>query len=355
MIFTKELMKMQNGQPVCSLSDWEKRRLEILDILAKNAYGYLPTDEVRAEMTITETIKKCCSGHAVLYNVSFCMTSAKGSYSIPAHFFIPKGTGKHPLVILLNFRPDTYDMYYPAEEIIDNGLAILSVCHENIQLDEQPDYRQGLGSILTPPDSPYRYGQISIWAFAASRMMDCVRQLDEIDAENIAIAGASRLGKTALWCGANDTRFRFVFSNGAGCMGDALNQIKHKGSEPISSIKRSFPSWFCPNFQSFEKEEDLPYDQHWLMACIAPRFVCIGSAQDDLWADPESQQLTCIGASAAWQLYGLEGYGEPKEMLKPNTRSTGGQIGFHYRDGIHFLGRPDWLHFMDFMNANLKK
>ena len=48
------------------------------------------------------------------------------------------------------------------------------------------------------------------------------------------------------------------------------------------------------NFKEFidEKEDCKPYDQSWLLALIAPRYLCVGSAIEDKGADPKSEFLT---------------------------------------------------------------
>ena len=48
--------------------------------------------------------------------------------------------------------------------------------------------------------SPSDAGKIAMWAWAAMRVMDYVMTLPEIDRDNIAVIGHSRLGKTALLC-----------------------------------------------------------------------------------------------------------------------------------------------------------
>ena len=353
MIFAKSLLTLNDGRTADTKELWEIRRQEILRILSENAYGYLPQDNITCRMEIKDSIKKCCSGHGVLHEVDFVMTSDKGEYTVPGHFFMPTSEGPHPLILLLNFRPDAYDRYYPAEEIIENGFALISVCYHDINQDLQPDISLGLGSILDLPDPLFRYGKIALWAFAASRILDSLEGFPSIDLSNAAIAGHSRLGKTALWCGANDTRFKFVLSNCSGCMGDAVNQVKHEGAETIRDIQEKFPYWFCESFFKYRSEEELPYDQHWLMACIAPRFVCTAAAEKNLWADPISQQLCCVGASEAWEIYGLKGFAGGEERLTVNKPSLEGHVGHAYRDGIHFLGRPDWLSYMAFIKQHL--
>lgn len=52
----------------------------------------------------------------------------------------------------------------------------------------------------------------------------------------------------------------------------------------------------------------MPFDQHYLIASIAPRYVCVGSASEDAWADPKSELLGCLAASSAYEKYDKKGF-----------------------------------------------
>ena len=200
------------------------------------------------------------------------------------------------------------------------------------------------------------WGKISMWAWGASRVLDYLLTRSEVDSENVAVIGHSRLGKTALWCAAQDERFRFAFSNDSGCAGAALERIKHENAETIESITRVLPYWFCENYHRYAKNvESMPFDQHFLLGAIAPRFLCVGSASLDAWADPYSEQLCCCEASQAWEVNGHMGFVGPKESAHIGDSFHEGNIGYHLRDGIHFLGRTDWLQYMAFMKKKINK
>ena len=86
---------------------------------------------------------------------------------------------------------------------------------------------------------------------------------------------------------------------------------------------------------------------------IAPRFVAIGGAQEDTWADPYSEQLNCVASTPAWEINGKKGFVGPETFAKVGDDFSEGSISFHYRDGVHFLGRGDWLSYMAFVKKNL--
>lgn len=350
MKFTPDLLTFADGTTVADVSQWPRRREELLDILRREEYGDSPEEPAAVEGVVTGVEKKCCSGHAVLETIDLSFETETGRFTFPFHLFLPNTPGRKPLFLLINFRKDVYDMYYPAEEIVDNGFALAVVCYQDIASDDG-DFSTGLAACYS---RNYTWGKIGMWAFGASRMLDYLLTRPEIDGENAAVIGHSRLGKTALWCAAQDERFRFGISNDSGCGGAALEQTKHEGGETIAYMDRTFPYWFCKNRSKYvSPETEKPFDQHFLLGAIAPRYVCVGSASEDAWADPWSEQLACVAAGPAWELHGKPGFSGGEAPARVGESLDGGCVGYHLRDGCHFLGRADWLQYMKFVKERL--
>ena len=182
--------------------------------------------------------------------------------------------------------------------------------------------------------------------------MDYLETNSKVDAKKVAILGHSRLGKTALWAGASDKRFALVISNNSGRVGAALT--KRIFGEPLDFMHEAIPYWFCDDFGKYTgKEHLLPVDQHELIALIAPRPVYVASAEEDLWADPKGEFLSCVHASAVYKFLGKEGF--PADTMPPLNHPVVGTIGYHIRTGKHDVTPYDWQCYMNFADYQFSK
>ena len=345
-----ELLQFTNGDKVTA-DRWEERRREILNVLRDNEYGHAPEGPFTVTSEILEFSNREYANKAEGSTVRINVASDEGSFSFTIDQYIPKSDKKVPAIIFLNFRPDKPDRYWPIEETLDRGYATFRIYYNDISPDKKDEWT-GLAEAFDR--KKYDWGKIYMWAWAASRVLDYVETLDTIDLDNVAVLGHSRLGKTALWAAANDTRFTYAFVNDSGCSGDAIT--RGKTGEHVDKICENFPHWFCPKYREYAgREDEMPFEQHWLVAACAPRYVVSGTAIEDTWADPFSQFLSDYAASPAYELLGLDGLVTPDEMPKEGTVLLEGSVGYFLRSGAHFLSRYDWNRYMDFMDSKMKK
>ena len=307
-----------------------KSREEMLKILQEEEYGFLPPAPEKLTFTREENvIPNFCAGKAPCDRITaHCRIYGKDFY-FPFDAVIPVKGEKLPFFIHINFRPDNPDRYMPTEELIDNGFAVFSFCYNDVTQDDG-DFTDKMAEILYPDGKrgPADPGKIAMWAWAAQRVMDYAVTLEgKLDLTRSVVCGHSRLGKTALLCGAIDERFAYAYSNESGCSG--ASYTRGKRGEHVKDICDRFPFWFCENYQKYaDHEDEMPFDQHFLLAAIAPRHVFIGSAEEDIWADPEAEKKSV----------------DLVRHLFPE-----GNIGYHVREGIHYFSRTDWLRLMAFV------
>jgi predicted dienelactone hydrolase len=235
------------------------------------------------------------------------------------------------------------------EEGIARGYAMAAFLNADVDPDRHDGFQNGIHGILDEGQRPAdAWGTIAAWAWGASRVMDYLQTVSQIDPAQIAVIGHSRGGKTALWAAAEDQRFALAVSNDSGCGGASLSRRRFAGREQVVRIVTAFPHWFCSNFTAFaDREDDLPIDQHELIALIAPRAVAVGSASEDRWADPRGEFLSVVQAAPVFALFGHKALGTA-DLVGIGAAVHGDQAHYHLRAGKHNLTLEDWKHYWDF-------
>ena len=353
------LKEMLLGRGICELETfqaetWPSIRKKYMEVLCQEEYGLPVPEPTKLEFEVIPSKRTFCAGDAVRSEVIVHAEVCGKPFSFPFTAVIPKKDGKHPFIIHNDFEYLVPSKYLPAEEIINNGFAAFELCYQNVTADNG-DFTNGLAGILYPDGvrkNGNDTGKILMWAWANMRVMDYAMTLDCLDHNHGAIAGHSRLGKTALVTGMLDERFQYVISNDSGCSGTAIT--RGKVGEQISDITKRFPYWFCENYQSYTDHNKLTFDQHMLLATIAPRTLLIGSAEKDTWADPDSEYLSCVAASKAWENLGKKGFIAPDRLPVFGADFYEGDICYHLRDGEHYFSRRDWLVYMNVIQSKMK-
>lgn len=326
-------------------------REEMLEILQRECYGFMPEAPEKISFEKTQLRNdNVFAGNGKLWEITVNVTVRGKNFSFPASFLIPEGDGPFPFFVNINFEKNIPNFYFPAEEILDNGFAAFNLYFKDVTADND-DFTEGLAGILYPDGkrNDTDCGKIALWAWAASRLLDYAETEPRLDMERAVVCGHSRLGKTALVAGAFDHRFRFVHSNCSGCGG--ASAARGNTGETVRDIHRSFHYWFCKNYSKYiDNEENMPFDQHFLIASVCPNYVSVGSASEDSWACPENELLSCVCASPIYEKEGLSGFICDK---KPETGDAffDGHIGYFLRKGRHFFSRGDWNLLIRFVNS----
>ena len=324
---------------------------EITELLLREEYGYLPEApfEIIAEEEIDSTFY---SGKCIMRHIRLTCKTKYGNFTFPVNYNCPISDEPVPCFVFINFRDNVPDKYLPSEEISDLGYAVMSFCYKDVTTDDN-DFTNGLAGLIYPDGerNDTDPGKISIWAWAAMRVMDYALTRPEINHQRISVAGHSRLGKTALLTGALDHRFYCAFSNDSGCSGASI--ARETTGETIDAICKNYPFWFCKNYYKYRNNEGaLPFDQHFLLAANAPHRVYVSSASEDSHACPKNEYLSCIEAGKYYESLGFSGFITDKELPAENDVFHDGYVGYHLRPGMHYISRYDWQRYIAYLNKH---
>ena len=362
------LFTCQDGTQITTAQEWmDKRRPEILEMLTREEYGRLPDmSDVKVEIQVTAVRQgdSIMNGRAVRKTVEVESIRKDRHFIFTFDVFIPVSAPKPvpAFVEICNRGPMNCDQarellssFYPAETIISRGYACAAFRTHEVAPDYEEGFRTGFHRLF-PEYADNRaeddWGTITVWAWAASRVMDYFEMDPMIDEKRVAVVGHSRGGKTALWCGAQDERFAMAVSSCSGNSGDAIS--RGKTGESIRQILDRFPFWFAKNYQKYAgHEEEMPFDQHMLVALMAPRLVYTSTKSNDSWADPASEFESLVQADPVYQLFGKTGLSQ-WERPYPEQPLHEGHIGHHHKTGEHTMDDYDWDLYMDYADKHMK-
>lgn len=378
------------GLKVTSKEDWlEHRRPELLKLFADEVYGRTPEGNVKVQVQETHPDVPVFQGAGFMRQTTlsfgedeklkanlllflptsstqkpapvFVLLNFWGNHAVTADASIPLSTGwfrenKERGIVEHQATEasrgcDTAS--FPIEEILKRGYGVATVYYGDFDPDFDDGFQNGVHSLYRQEGVSQRagsdWGSIGAWAWGLSRIADHLQEVPQVDGEKLAVLGHSRLGKAALWAGAQDQRFGIVISNNSGEGGAAL--AKRNFGETIQAITRNFPHWFAENYKSYSgNEARLPMDQHALIGLMAPRPVYIASATEDRWADPKGEFLAGALADPVYALFGKKGV--TSQVQPPPETPVGETIGYHLRTGKHALLQYDWERYMDFADRH---
>ncbi|NTS41441.1 acetylxylan esterase [Flavisolibacter sp. BT320] len=378
------LLTTTKGQKITTRRQWEKeRRPEILALFTEFVYGRIPKNFPATRYHTVTNDTTALQGKATRKEVTIYFGKENDAPSLHLLLYLPNSVPKKaPVFVGLNFQGNHtvhkdsaisitanwkkrnannqaierggQERRWPVEALIDVGYGLATAWYEDLEPDNASGWQSGIRTSLQTElgIQPLEWGAIGVWAWGLSRIMDYLEKDERVNAAQVVLTGHSRLGKAALWAAANDQRFAMIVANNSGEGGAALARRNY--GETVARINTSFPHWFVSKYKTFNEAVDqLPVDQHMLLALMAPRPLYVASAANDKWADPKGEFLSAKHAGEAYALYGLKGIEE--DSLPPLHQPVGNAIRYHIREGDHDIVLYDWQQYIAFADAYFRK
>jgi len=380
------LLVMSDGRPVRDPAAWEVRRREILALLESQMFGRAPRPPAGIAFEVVGVDQAALNGSAIRKDVAI---GIKGK-TLRLQLYLPAGAKRPvPVFLGLGFAPNQTVVADPGaplagawargdqskeaslqaaaeasrgaaasrwqvEKLLARGYGLATMYYGDIEPDFDGSMRQGIRAAFLAPGQQApgdaEWGAIAAWAWGLSRGVDYLVTDKDVEASRIAVVGHSRLGKTALWAGAKDPRIAMVISNDSGEGGAAFS--RRRFGETVADLNRRFPHWFCGNYRQYsDREDEMPFDAHMLLALVAPRPLYVASAEDDQWADPKGEFLAAVAASEVYELLGHKGIGS--RTMPAANRPVGERLRYHVRTGPHDITAYDWEQYLDFADRQL--
>jgi len=324
-IVPPDVLKMNNGTDVTA-GQWPARRAEISKIMQDNSYG-----QWRSGETVTYSV----SGNTLTVKVSHDGKDVEFSAIVERPTTGTPPAGGWPVILAFGAL-DGADGFMgskgnPRQYALDKGYANIGVptsgdydenfkpTDKNVVASDDNNHK-GAFYTLYPYDADIEESQTGVlmaWAWGASKVLDALEKgaaADfNINANNTIITGTSRNGKAATVAGAFEKRFKITVPSSSGAGGAAIYRYKSAGqtydlsgyfkyngggswkvdgSNPQSfgNVKGdSGGGWFNSKLKTFSQAEELPFDQHFLLALCADtdRYLfMVNGFEWDKWTNP---------------------------------------------------------------------
>ena len=383
-----DVLKMANGTTVKTIRQWnDERRPEIVKLLTDEMFGQSPARPSKIVFREFDNDKKALGGLATRKQIKVLFNGSDNGPSMDMLIYLPNNV-KKPVAVITGYNfagnqsvnDDTSirittswmnaktrgvvnnhatdstrgiaSSAWPLEMILRRGYGVVTMYAGDVDPDYNGSDFDGVQALY--PELQNRednFSTMAAWAWGLSRAMDYFETDKAINSKKVIVYGTSRMGKAALWAGASDQRFAVVISNESGAGGAKL--FHHAGGENTARICKVFPYWFDKNFCKYSgKDTLLPFDQHMLLALIAPRPLYVASAQGSDLTDSYGEFLSAKYADPVYKIFNTEGL--PVQQFPGVDQPVFGTIGYHNRRGKHDILPYDWEQFLHFADIHFK-
>jgi hypothetical protein len=377
---------LASGKPVRDANTWrDQRRPEIVRLFEESQFGRSPGRPAAMNFDVFDKGTPAFDGKATRRQVTICFSKDKAGAKMDLLIYLPAGAAKPvPLLLNLGFSANSSAVDDPGVKpgeiwgrdrkrvpaphgmglgrlnvapLLERGFGVATVYYGDIDPDFLGGVPLGVRALYLKPGQteppPGEWGSIAAWAWGLSRALDYLETDKGVDAKRVAVMGVSRLGKTVLWAGADDTRIAMVIASCSGEGGAALSRRNYGETIAHLTAPSRYPYQFCANYASYANRVDrFPVDAHMLIALMAPRPVLLQTGDTDVWSDPRGEFLAAVAAGPVFKLLGKQG-------LETDQMPAAGQpilntIGYYMHAGGHGMIPSDWEQILKFMEMHLK-
>ena len=379
---------LRNGTRIRTAKEWtEKRRPELVKLFEENQFGKMPPRPAQLRFNVFDKGTPAFGGKALRKQVTVYFTPDTSDHKMDLLVYLPaKATTPSPLLLIINFSANgsavgdstgikagfvwtREGQKVPASQVrsfgkidvesfTDQGIGVATVYYGDIEPDFKTGFRYGIRGTYGKPGQTMpaedEWGAISAWAWGLSRAMDYFETDKQIDARRIALQGTSRLGKTVLWAGAHDPRFKLVIASCSGEGGAAISRrdygenIKH-----MTDTSRYFYQ-FAPKWHSYAADFNAsPVDAHLLVALMAPRPLLLQTGDTDFWSDPKGEFLAVAAAEPVYKLFNKKGPATGVMPAAGDRSLLNGTLAYYMHAGGHGTVPSDWPLFIEYLKKNL--
>lgn len=302
----QDLFTMEDGTRVENREQWEQRRKELYRTAVELQYGTMPPKPEFLEVESLDT-------NDTIQNYRIITGRKECPISFIMRVVRPAEHGVYPAIV----DGDLCWRYAFDKEYLQTATehGVMLVLFNRLEL--APDRGDaGRNSPLDRCYPEYTFGALGAWAWGYGRCVDALEKLGIADMDNIAFCGHSRGGKTALLAGILDERACIVNPNDSGAGGTGCYRVdmlakqengNEQRNEKLSDLIRNFPFWFGPELAKYvDREEEMPFDEHYLKALVAPRVLLETEAASDIWANPIGSWQTAMAAKEVYKFLGAE-------------------------------------------------
>lgn len=315
-----------DGSRVKTAADWERRRKEMYKTAVELQYGTMPPEPEFLEVEKLYVSEGKTESYRII----------TGTRAKPVSFIMyVKGAvrGENRPAVIDGDMCFEYSFDKKFTSIFtDNGVALVTFNRTELAHDVQHEGRSKGQLYETYPE--YTFGALGAWAWGYSRCVDALEKLQIVDMSCIAFTGHSRGGKTAALAGVLDERAAIVNPNET-CAGScSCYRVHMKGlhsdgeegrSEWLADLWKNFGYWLGPEMEKYtQREDELPFDAHYIKALVAPRVLFVSEAANDIWGNPLGSWHTSIAAKEVYKFLGV-----PENLL------------WYFRAGEHYHNYRD--------------